>query len=60
LKGKRLQLWISTRIAEERRLTGLSNRGAPRTFDIIPAGKSIVFDHSQQNSNIVLIDLPRE
>jgi hypothetical protein len=30
-----------------------------RTFDITPDGKEIVFDRSKQNSNIVLIDLPK-
>ena len=37
----------------------LSNQGALRTFDITPDGKSIVFDRSRQNSNIVLIELPK-
>ncbi len=42
-----------------RRLTTLENRGALRTFDITPDGKSIVFDRARQNSNIVVIDLPK-
>jgi eukaryotic-like serine/threonine-protein kinase len=42
-----------------RRLTHLSYRGALRDFDITPDGKHIVFDRSLENSNIVLIDLPR-
>ena len=42
-----------------RPLTRLSNQGALRTFDITPDGKYIVFDRSRQNSNIVLIDLPK-
>ena len=37
----------------------MSNQGALRTFDITPDGKAIVFDRSRQNSNIVLIDLPK-
>ncbi len=42
-----------------RPVTRLGNHGAIRTFDITPDGKSIVFDRSRQNSNIVLIDLPK-
>ena len=40
-------------------LTRLSDRGRIRTFDITPDGKEIVFDRIQQNSDIVLIDLPK-
>jgi len=40
-------------------LTRLSDKGALRTFDITPDGKSIVFDRSRENSDIVLIDLPK-
>jgi len=42
-----------------RPLTRLSNQGALRTFDITHDGKYIVFDRARQNSNIVLIDLPK-
>ena len=42
-----------------RQLARLGNLGAVRTFDIAPDGKSIVFDRSRQNSNIVLIEVPR-
>jgi Tol biopolymer transport system component len=41
-------------------LTRLSNHGALRTFDITRDGKDIVFDRSRQNSNIVLIELPKQ
>jgi Tol biopolymer transport system component len=44
---------------KSRPLTSLGNQGALRTFDITPDGKYIVFDRSRQNSNIVLIDLPK-
>jgi Tol biopolymer transport system component len=44
---------------QSRQLTRFSNQGALRTFDITPDGKYIVFDRSRQNSNIVLIDLPK-
>jgi len=40
-------------------LTRLGNQGAVRTFDVTPDGKYIVFDRSRQNSNVVLIELPR-
>jgi hypothetical protein len=29
------------------------------TFDITPDGKAIVFDRSRENSDIVLIELPK-
>jgi hypothetical protein len=44
---------------KSRALTRFSNQGALRTFDITRDGKYIVFDRSRQNSNIVLIDLPK-
>ena len=31
-----------------------------RTFDITPDGKQIVFDRLRENSDIVLIDLPKD
>ena len=43
-----------------RQLTRLANRGTLRTFDVTLDGKSIVFDRSQQNSNIVLIERPKQ
>jgi Tol biopolymer transport system component len=42
-----------------RQLTRLSNHGALGTFDITPDGKAIVFDRTRENSDIVLIDLPK-
>ena len=42
-----------------RQLTRLGNQGGLRTFDITRDGKHIVFDRSRQNSDIVLIDLPK-
>jgi len=44
---------------KSRPVTLLSNNGAMRTFDITPDGKQIVFDRSSENSDIVLIDLPK-
>ena len=42
-----------------RQLTRIGDRGVGRTFDITPDGKNIVFDRSRENSDIVLIDLPK-
>jgi Tol biopolymer transport system component len=42
-----------------RPLTHLSDRGRIQTFDIAPDGKEIVFDRIRDNSDIVLIDLPK-
>lgn len=44
---------------QSRRLTRLANSGRMRTFDITPDGKQIFFDSLRENSDIVLIDLPR-
>jgi Tol biopolymer transport system component len=41
-----------------RQFARLRNQGLIQTFDITPDGKEIVFDRVQENSNIVLIDLP--
>jgi Tol biopolymer transport system component len=41
-----------------RLLAHLNNTGAMLTFDVTPDGKQIVFDRLQENSDIVLIDLP--
>jgi Tol biopolymer transport system component len=43
-----------------RRLTRLSNQGALGTFDITPDGKAIVFDRTRENSDIVLIERPKQ
>jgi hypothetical protein len=42
-----------------RQLTRLSNPATMSTFDISPDGKQIVFDRLRENSDIVLIDLPK-
>ena len=44
---------------KSRQLTQFKNPAAMRTFDIAPDGKRIVFDRLRDNSDIVLIDLPR-
>src|SRR5262245_45162151 len=42
-----------------RQLTRLTENATMRTFDITPDGKQIVFDRLRENSDIVLIDLPK-
>jgi hypothetical protein len=44
---------------QARPLTRLNHRAAMRSFDISSDGKRIVFDRSRDNSDIVLIDVPR-
>jgi Tol biopolymer transport system component len=44
---------------QTRQLTRLTRRDTMRTFDVTPDGKRIVFDRLRDNSDIVLIDLPR-
>jgi Tol biopolymer transport system component len=45
---------------KSRPLTRLQNRAATRTFDITSDGKQIVFDRLRENSQVVMIDLPKE
>jgi len=45
---------------KSRQLTRLQNRAAMQTFDIPRDGKQIVFDRLRENSEVVLIDLPKE
>jgi Tol biopolymer transport system component len=45
---------------QTRPLTHLTNPAAMRTFDITADGKQIVFDRLRNNSDIVLIDLPKQ
>lgn len=40
-------------------LAHLTNSAIMRTFDITPDGRQIVFDRLRENSDIVLIDLPK-
>ncbi len=55
-----LDFWLIDFITKTpRQLTRLSNQGAIGTFDITPDGKAIVFDRTRENSDIVLIDLPK-
>ena len=61
-----LDFWLLDLVTKKTRaLTHLSNQGrlgrfdTSSGFDIISDGKHIVFDRSRENSDIVLIDLPR-
>ncbi|MGA1988634.1 MAG: protein kinase [Candidatus Sulfotelmatobacter sp.] len=45
---------------KSRLLTRLQNLAAMRTFDVTPDGKQIVFDRLRENSQVVMIDLPKE
>ncbi|MGA9307988.1 MAG: protein kinase [Candidatus Sulfotelmatobacter sp.] len=41
-------------------LTSLQNRATMRTFDVTSDGKQIVFDRLRENSQVVMIELPKE
>ena len=43
----------------QHQLTRLTHPDALATFDITPDGKAIVFDRTRENSDIVLIELPK-
>ena len=45
---------------KSRLLTRLQNLAAMRTFDVTSDGKQIVFDRLRENSQVVMIDLPKE
>jgi serine/threonine protein kinase/Tol biopolymer transport system component len=45
---------------KSRPLTRLQNRAAMRTFDVTSDSKQIVFDRLRENSQVVMIDLPKE
>jgi len=45
---------------KSRPLTRLQNRAAMQTFDVTSDGKQIVFDRVRENSQVVMIDLPKE
>jgi len=45
---------------KSRPLTKVQNRAAMRTFDVTSDGKQIVFDRLRENSQVIMIDLPKE
>ena len=60
-RGQSLDFWrLDLATGDTRAITRLSDQGVLRTFDITPDGKAIVFDRFRQNSDIYLIELPRE
>jgi serine/threonine protein kinase/Tol biopolymer transport system component len=53
--------WLVDLMTKKTRpLTNLSDRGYLNHFDITPDGNYLVFDRSRQNSDVVLIDLPKK
>ena len=55
-----LDFWLLDLATKTTRpLTRLSDHGNVSAFDITPDGKEIVFDRLRDNSDIVLIDLPK-
>ncbi len=66
-RNQSLDFWLLELTTKKtRQLTNLSNQGRLGRFDITPGfdittdGKHIVFDRSRENSDIVLIDLPKQ
>jgi Tol biopolymer transport system component len=58
--GAALDFWrLDLTTAAITQLTHLDNLGTLQTFDVTPDGKQIVFDRLRENSDIVLIDLPK-
>jgi Tol biopolymer transport system component len=52
--------WLLDLVTKEsRQLTRLSPQGRTESFDITPDGKYILFDRARENSDIVLIDVPK-
>jgi Tol biopolymer transport system component len=59
-RAQALDLWLLDLVTKQTRpLTRLGDHGVIHTFDITPDGTAIVFDRSRENSDIVLIDLPK-
>jgi hypothetical protein len=59
-RGQSLDFWLLDFVKKTTHpLTHLSDRGTLNRFDISPDGKEIVFDRSRENSDVVLIDLPK-
>ena len=55
-----VDFWLLDLVTKaQRQLTHFSNQSQLTTFDVTPDGKQIVFDRSRENSDIVLIDLPK-
>ena len=58
--GEFLDVWLQDLDTRTKRhLAHLTGQYATPSFDITPDGKRIVFDRVNDNSDIVLIDIPR-
>jgi Tol biopolymer transport system component len=51
---------VDVNTGARRQLTDLKKGALLRNFDISPDGKTIIFDRIEENSDVVLIDLPKE
>jgi class 3 adenylate cyclase/Tol biopolymer transport system component len=55
-----LDFWLLDLISNEtKQLTRLPSPSSTRTFDVTPDGSQIIFDRLRENSDIVLIELPK-
>jgi hypothetical protein len=55
-----LDFWLLDLVSKATRpLTSLSDQGRLNMFDVTPDGKQIVFDRVRENSDIVLIEIPK-
>ena len=51
--------WVDLDTGQQRQLTDLKTGFVIQSFDVTPDGKQIVFDRLRENSDIVMMDLPR-
>jgi hypothetical protein len=59
-RAQSLDFWLLDFATKQTRaVTHLGDHGVLHTFDVTPDGRSIIFDRSRENSDIVLIDLPK-
>jgi len=58
--GASLEFWLLDLVTKKTRpLTHLAGLATMRSFDITPDRKHIVFDRLRDNSDVVLIELPK-
>ena len=51
--------WVDLKTGQKRQLTDFKTVLFIQSFDITPDGKQIVFDRFRENSDIVMMQLPR-